>query len=242
MPAVTDKDYSTYQDIREEAGHQHLNKLEELSGLKNGSNTIFYAKRTYIVDRNYNDTLDVSTASGDVIVYVNDVAVTVNAINAETGAITLAAAPANGATVLGTYYHSLLSDAKIDKYRKEAMGFIQRKISGIIAYADWTDSTIPAEIKTVCRLYAAALILIRDHGLNADTENSSKDGYKKLATAKSLLTDYLGDVADASGTLVRTSVSARSDGNIFRRETNLTDNAASVVDSTPDTEHFMRGD
>jgi hypothetical protein len=30
MAVVSEKDYSSLQDIREEAGHQHLNKLEAL--------------------------------------------------------------------------------------------------------------------------------------------------------------------------------------------------------------------
>lgn len=236
--AVTELDYSSLQDIREESGHQHLNKLEELSGTKNGSNTVFYAKRTYIVDRNYNDTIDVASASGDVIVYVNDVAVSVSAVDQDTGAITLAAAPANGATVLGTYYHSALSDTKVGKYRDEAIDYVQRKVNGIIDFGAWTSETTPAIVKTVVRIYAAGLILIRDYGLNADTENSSKDGYKRLATAKSLLADYIDEISDASGSTARTSVSSRSDGNIFARNTDL----SSYSDSVDQTDRFMRRD
>lgn len=236
MAAVQNKDYSTLQDIREEAGHQHLNRLEELVGVKDGSNTLYTAKRTYIVDSNYNDSLDVATASGDVIVYVNDVAVTVSAIDAVTGGITLASAPASGATVLGTYYHSLLSDAKVTKYRNEAIDYVQRKLSGIIDYSAWLDTTIPQSIVTVVRLYAAGLILIRDHGLNTDTENTSKDGYKKLSTAKSLLMDYLQEIENAAGSSARTQVKTRSDGNIFQRNTDLSTYDASV----DTTERFMR--
>jgi len=236
--AVVELDYSSLQDIREESGHHHVNKLEELSGTKNGSNTVFYAKRTYIVDRNYNDTLDVASASGDVIVYVNDVAVSVSAVNQDTGAITLAAAPANGATVLGTYYHSALSDIKVGQYRDEAIDYVQRKINGIIDFGAWTSETIPPIVKTVVRIYAAGLILIRDYGLNADTENSSKDGYKRLATAKSLLSDYLDEIIDVSTSTARTGVSSRSDGNIFTRNNDL----STFNESVSQTEHFMRGD
>ena len=81
MAAVSDKDYSSYQDIREESGHYHLVKFEELTGLVNGSNTIYYAKNTFIVDRNYNDVIDVGAEDGDFIAYVNDVAVSVSAVN-----------------------------------------------------------------------------------------------------------------------------------------------------------------
>ena len=237
MAAVTEKDYSSLQDIREEAGHQHLNKLEALSGLANGSNKVYISKRTYIVDSNYNDALDVG-ASGDVVVYVNDTPVAVESIDANTGAITLVTAPANGATVLGTYYHSSINDTKVAKYRKEAISYVQRKINGIIDFGAWTDETIPPIVQTVVRIYSAGLILIRDQGLNADTENTSKDGYKRLSTAKSLLTEYIDESSDDSTSGSKASVSSRSDGNIFPRNRDL----STFNESVNTTEHFMRGD
>jgi len=237
MAAVTDKDYSSYQDIREESGHYHLVKFEELTGLANGSNTIYYAKNTFIVDRNYNDTIDVGSVDGDFIAYVNDVAVQVNAVNVETGAITLASAPANGATVLGSYAKSALSDAKVDKYRKEAIDWAQRKLKGILDYTTWEDTDVPPTVKTFVRLYAGALILIRDYGLSADTEESSKDGYKKLASAKSILMDFINEIADASGSTARVVASGRSDGNLFARNTDL----STYNESVSQDDSFMRG-
>lgn len=237
MSAVTDKDYSSYQDIREEAGHHHLNKLEDLTGVANGSNTVFYVGRTYIVDRNYNDAIDVASVNGDVIVYDDNVAVEVSAVDTVTGAITLASAPASDSVMLATYAHSLLSDTKVDKYRKEAISYVQRKINGIIDFGAWTDTTIPPIIQTVVRIYSAGLILIRDHGLNADTENSSKDGYKRLSTAKSLLAEYIDEVSQATGSTARTSVSSKSDGNLFARNTDL----STYDESVDTTDAFMRG-
>jgi hypothetical protein len=238
MAVVTEKDYSSLQDIREEAGHQHLNKLEELTGLRNGSNTNYYVKRTYIVDSNYDDVLNVDTSSGDVVVYVNDSAVEVSAIDANTGKVSLANAPANGATVLGTYYHSSINDTKVAKYRKEAISYVQRKINGIINFGEWTDVTIPPIVQTVVRIYAAGLILIRDQGLNADTENTSKDGYKRLSTAKSLLAEYIEEESGGSGSTSRVSVKARSDGNIFPRNTDL----SGTFGTSTTTDEFMRKD
>lgn len=242
MTAAADLDYSSFQDIREEAGHQHLMKLETPSGTVNGSNTVFTVGRTYIVDRNYNDTIDIATASGDVIVYDDNVAVAVSAVDTTTGVITLTAAPATSSVMLVTYAHSVLSDAKVTKYRDEAIDYVQRKINGIINYGAWTDADdstgVPPIVQTVVRLYAAGLILIRDHGLNTDTENSSKDGYKRLSTAKSLLQEYIDEVDDASGSSSRVTVSALSDGNIFERNTDLSTYNLSV----DATEAFMRGE
>lgn len=241
MAAATDLDYSSLQDIREEAGHQHIVKLETPSGTVNGSNTVFTVGRTYIVDRDYNDVIDVGV-SGDVIVYDDNVAVSVASVDTTTGVITLGAAPATSSVMLVTYAYSLLSDTKVGKYRDEAIDFVQRKISGIIDFGAWTDSDdstgVPPIVQTVVRIYAAGLILIRDHGLNTDTENSSKDGYKRLSSAKSLLDDYIKDVGGSAGGLSRVSVSSRSDGNIFERNTDLSTWNESV--STTDT--FMRGE
>lgn len=238
MAVVSEKDYSSLQDIREEAGHQHLNKLEALTGLANGSNTNYYVKRTYVVDSNYDDILNVGTVSGDVVVYVNDTAVEVAAVDANTGLVSLSNAPANGATVLGTYYHSSINDTKVAKYRKEAISYVQRKINGIIDFGAWTSDDVPPIVQTVVRIYAAGLILIRDQGLNADTENTSKDGYKRLSTAKSLLTEYLDEESGGNASTARVRTSAKSDGNIFPRNTDL----SSFNESTSTTEHFMRGD
>lgn len=238
MAVVSELDYSSLQDIREEAGHQHLNKLETLSGLANGSNSNYYVKRTYIVDSNYNDVLNVDTSTGDVVVYVNDEAVEVSAIDPNTGKVTLANAPPNGATVLGTYYHSSISDAKVAKYRKEAISYVQRKINGIINFGEWTDETIPPIVQTVVRIYAAGLILIRDQGLNADTENTSKDGYKRLSTAKSLLQEFIDEESGGGASTARVSVKARSDGNIFPRDRDL----SGLYSSSTTTDEFMRKD
>ena len=236
MAVVSELDYSSYQDIREESGHQSLSKLEALTGLANGSNTIYYVQRPYIVDSNYNDVLDVGVVDGDVIVYDDDVAVVVSAINATTGAITLATAPAVDSNMLATYFFSDLTDTKVDKYRKEAIDYVQRKINGIIDFGAWTNLTIPPIVKTVVRIYSAGLILIRDHGLNADTENSSKDGYKRLSTAKSLLTEYLDEVSNAAGSKARVATSTKSDGNIFKRNKDLT----TYGESVNPTDDFMR--
>lgn len=240
MATATDLDYSSLQDIREEAGHHHLVKLETPSGLANGSNDVFTVGRTYIVDRDYNDAIDVGSVSGDVIVYDDNVAVEVEGVNTATGVITLAAAPANGSTILVTYAYSLLSDVKVKKYRDEAIDFVHRKISGIINYGAWQDTDdddgVPPIVQTIVRIYAAGLILIRDHGLNTDTENSSKDGYLRLKTAKELLDGYLSEVSSAAGASVRVTTVARSDGNIFARNTDLTTYNGSV-DST---DAFMR--
>ena len=45
-------------------------------------------------------------------------------------------------------------------------------------------------MRMITRLWAAGLLLARDYGYNTDVELSSKDGYKKIEEAKSLLEDF----------------------------------------------------
>ena len=233
-----DRDYSSYQDIREEAGHHHLVKTEIPTGTVDGANTVFSVGRTYIVDRNYNDTIDVGAVDGDVIVYDDGVAVVVSAVNATTGIITLDSAPATSSKILISYAYSVLSDLKVDKYRAEAIDYVHRKINGIIDFGAWESADVPRLVQTVVRLFAAGLILVRDQGLNTDTENSSKDGYKKIATAKSLLQEYLDEVSDAAGSTSRVSAVGISDGNIFPRTADL----RTWHGNMDNTECFMRND
>lgn len=239
MAAISDKDYANYLSIRKESAHQNLVKLEELSGVADGSNAAFTAGRTYIVDRNGNDNIDVAVANGDVIVYVNNTPVVVNAVDPVSGLITLASAPANGATVLATYAYSVLSDAEVDDYRKQAIDFVHRSISKIVAVSDWVaDTDVPPLVRSVVRIYAAGLILIGDQGLNTDNEESSKDGYKRLQTAKNLLKEYISQVTNPDGTTKPIVASGKSDGELFARNRDL----STYNDSVSREDAFMRKD
>lgn len=221
MAAATPLDYSSLQAIREDAGLQNLIKTETPSGAVDGTNKTFTVGRTYIVDRNYNDTIDVGVVNGDVIVYDDAVAVQVASVDSTTGVIVLTTAPANGSKMLASYAFSVLSDTRVAEYRLEAIDFVHGRLKGIVDFDEWEGADVPYRVKTATRLYAAGLILIQDQGLNTDVENTSKDGYKKIATAKNILDGYISEVADLDESTARVSVVAHSDGNIFARNTDL---------------------
>lgn len=214
------KDYSTLQDIREEAGHQHQKVQESMVGSANGSNAIFYVAKLPLVDHNYDDAVGIT----DAIVYDDGVPVTISGINADTGAITLASAPANGSVMKASYWYSTVTDTRVTGVRLEAIDWLQKKLVGVIDYTAWEPSDVPPSLKTIVRLFAAALIMIRSYGENTDSELVSKNGYKKLTQAKALLTDYLESIADNSGTTTPVQATVKSDGNLFRRNTDLTNN------------------
>ena len=209
--------YTTLQDIREEAGLQKRVNGESPAGVIDGANKDFYVKQKYIVDRDYSDD---GPQPGDVTAYVNDIAVEVSAIDATTGKISLTDAPAGGTKVKIDYQFSVLSDEGATKRRTEANGWINRRVKNVVNLADLSDDAI-ADFGMIARLYSAALLLIRDYGSSADTDLSSKDGYKKLQTARELLSEYVGDMANDNDAPEPESVSSRSDGNIFARNTDL---------------------
>lgn len=212
--------YLTRQSVREEAGFQNYENPEVLSGVVDGTNRNFAVSRTPIVDTTDDDNVGIA----DVIVRVNGVPVDISEVNATTGLITLVEAPSGDDTeVTGQYASSALPDAYIDKIIVEAEAIVNGSLKKYIAtplsedLTDWV-----ARARRISVLYAAGFVLVRDYGKNTDTEETSKDGYEKLKTAKSLLTDLISDIRDNGDTSNSGGSAATvSEGHIFgRRECN----------------------
>jgi hypothetical protein len=61
---------------------------------------------------------------------------------------------------------------------------------------------------------------ISDYGANVDTDGSSKDGYKKLAQARTMLDDWVSDQTGGGGddpNSISTAPGKASDGNLYHR-------------------------
>lgn len=189
--------YITRQDVREEAGFQHVEENGSLTGILDGNNKIFMAEHKPIVDRNYDDL----TNTEDVTVYVDGAPAAVNIIDFENGVVTLETAPSEDSTPSIHYHHSQLSDRYIDSLIAQATGIVHRafKANGIVTPFDTDNDTHKdyyPSIQLIVKLYSAGLALTRDYGSSADTEETSKDGYKKMSTAKSELTSLLKDLLE----------------------------------------------
>lgn len=213
--------YITLKDIRVEAGMQNREHDKEPSGLVNGVNTDFYTDQTPIVDSGGDDLVTIA----DVVAYVDGSAVTITSVNATTGLVRLASAPATGKVVSLTYVWSPVDDQLMTDLRTEAQAWLNKRVKAYIDLTTVNQGNYPAEWRTICRLWAGAMIIIRDYGSGTDTDGSSKDGYKKLGAAKTLLTEWIdeqsgsSDPTDASKT--PQSASVVSDGNIFPRVTGM---------------------
>lgn len=223
--------YETLQAIREEAGHHHLKNRESPTGAINGVNATYFVANVYLADKNYDDAVTLA----DVIAYVNDVPVVVSSIDASTGQVTLAAAPAGGATVQISYAFTRLLPTAVEGVRNEAQGWIHRRVKGYVDILD-LDTDTQAVFKTITRLYAAGLLLIRDYGSSADSDLTSKDGYKKMKQAMDMLNEFMSDVTDDEDALSPVNVSSANDGNIYRRSTDLDND----IDNISTDDEFLR--
>lgn len=189
--------YITRQDVREEAGFQHVEENGSLTGILDGTNKTFMTEHKPIVDRNY----DGVTNAEDVTVYVDGAPAPVNIIDFDNGVIELVDAPSAESTPVIHYHHSQLQDRYVDSLIAQATGIVHRalKSNGIVTPFDTDNDTHKdyyPSIQMIVKLYAAGLALTRDYGSSADTEETSKDGYKKMKTAKEELTSLLTDLLD----------------------------------------------
>lgn len=184
--------YITRQEVREEAGFQHPEENGSLTGAIDGANTVFMTEHKPIVGRRYINTISVE----DVTVYEDGTPVNVSLLDQESGVVTLETAPAAEVSLSIYYHHSQLSDTYVDKLIAEATGIVHRALrsNGMTIPFDSEDDAMGPyypTIQMIVRLYAAGLALTRDYGSNADTEETSKDGYKKMTTAKKELLELI---------------------------------------------------
>ena len=182
-------EYIGQQSVREEAGLQHEVLAESLGGTVDGSNRVFVTSFKPIVDRNY----DGIVSTDDVIVYVNGLPVAISSINAVSGAITLTAAPVSGAVVTADYAYSPVKDQFLDDVLEEVQDIINERLEDITTVPF---TTVPKTIRLVAKYWAAGLLLARDYGFNSDTDQTSKDGYKKIEKAGEWLDKYAQRIQD----------------------------------------------
>jgi len=214
--------YSKKQAVREEAGFQHIEDFIELSGTKDGVNRSFYVPSIPIVDNNRDDAVTIA----DVVVRVDGINASIDSVDAETGEIVLTTAPAADTDVTARYAHSQLVDEYLDEIIAEADSIINGAIGDFITTPLDAASKYFPTARLISRLYAGGLALTRDYGANADTEETSKDGYKKMSRAQVLLwggtedgvevVGLVGEIKnEASSTKKGGVAKVRSKGQIF---------------------------
>lgn len=217
--------YESLQAILEEAGMSHAQLAERPYGAINGTNKIFTVSHKPLTDRNYDDVVD----ENDVFVLVNGNPASVSGVDAINGVITLETAPPNGAEVLVDYRYSPIPLETVQQRRTEAQDYINSAMKPVDDCApydfSYSSQVNPANstVRAMTRIYAAAMLLIRDYGFNQDSELTSKDGYKKLELVTGtknepgMLANFIktGGVCGNSAYDTIDTVEASSDGDLF---------------------------
>lgn len=211
--------YESLQAILEEAGLSHAVYAEEPSGVVDGDNKLFTVASKPLSDSNNDDEISIA----DVQAYVDGTPVSTALVDTQFGIITLTDAPAVGTKVSVDYRYSAVSLDFVSKLRDEAEAWINTRMRGIDPCAPYGvgEEVVPAEVRNLCRNYAAAYLLIRDYGFNQDIEGTSKDGYKRLSEVRKSLTEYAlaggncGEGSDGGSDGATGDIEVCSEGNLF---------------------------
>lgn len=194
--------YSTRISVLREAGLWHRELDETPTGATNGSNVYFYVQHKPLADNDGDDTLEVT----DVTLYVDGTAVTVSAVDATTGKITAAVAPASNTEVTVDYSWQNVTDDDVDDVIEEADAAIDDALSSIgVSYST------SATVRKISRTYAAGLLMAREYGLQ-QIDESVKEGERKIKQAEKWLEQYAAVLlknADDSSTSVRANDDVR---------------------------------
>ncbi len=213
--------YETLQAILKEAGLSHAVYSESPSGTIDGSNKAFTVANKPLTDANGDDKVDTE----DVQAYVDGTPVVVEEVDARFGTITLTQAPTESADITIDYWYSNYELSEVERIREEAEAWINNRMKSVDPCAPYGtgDDPVPATVRNLCRRYAAALLLIREYGYNQDTEDTSKDGYRRLEAVKADLEAYAlaggecGESSDGGDDGGLGDISATSDGDLFGR-------------------------
>jgi hypothetical protein len=173
--------YETLQGILEEAGLSHRVLGETPYGEIDGSNKLFTTHNKPLTDVNYDDSITIA----DVLVLVNGTPATVVNVDAQNGTIEIETAPEANDEVLVDYRYSPIALSFVSQLRDEVQDEINLAMKAVDPCAPYdydvqNEEKLPnPTVRQLCRLLAAAYLLIRDYGFNQDTEGTSKDGFVK---------------------------------------------------------------
>ncbi len=172
--------YVSNQEVREQAGFQHKERAIALTGTVDGSNKVFNvpSNNLPIVDRDYDGGVD----TAEVVVYGNGTSTAVAAVVADSGKITLVAAPPTGNTMTGDFDWSLLDNTVLGNYIDQAHALVLSKLHEVYSLPL---SETPDVVKLIEKKLAAGLILDKEYSVGGDeTEDTRGRRWIKWAEEK----------------------------------------------------------
>lgn len=95
------------------------------------------------------------------------------------------------------YENSPIPDADVTGVIEEADEWIDLELADV---ATVPFSPVPATVRKISRTYAAGLLMAREFGLKSITEETTKEGERKIAQAEKWLAEYRARLAGNSAT------------------------------------------
>lgn len=130
---------------------------------------------------------DAEMTTSDVDVRINGEKVEVKEVDTEQGLIELSDAAKIGGEVRVSYKYSGVELEYVKTTRDDVENLVQSKLRTLGNCQRLKEDGVLRQLRAIVRLWAGGLLLSREYGYNTDTEQTSKDGYRKIEEARTLL-------------------------------------------------------
>ena len=181
------------------AESQHYEKLERILQEAGFLFTVRDEQCEVVGDRITvaNPTLIAKKCEGDQIeATVEDVTVLndgretkVKEVDAEQGVIVLEQPLESNKTVSVFYRYSMIELDYLKVVRDDVEELIRAKLRNLNQCAKFKTTEVINKLRIITRLWSGGLLLSREYGYNTDSEQTSRDGYRKIQEAKTLLNE-----------------------------------------------------
>ena len=163
------------QDIRDASGLQKRVNNGSLVGNLDGQNKTFYLERGNIVEDDHSDEPSIASVN----VRVNDKPASIARLDAKTGLVVLANAPAASSKISASYFYSGFSKDRLEVYRQGAISSVFRRVQ----HLDYTRDTAQKEfdLKGLMIVHAVGYIFINEQGISTRNRSDTiEDGQSKI--------------------------------------------------------------
>ena len=147
-----------------------------------------------LVARKCNDDHIIATVD-EVTVHCGKEKLSIKDIDADQGVIVLADVPEEAVDVRVFYSYSTIELDFLEIVRDDVEGLINSKLRSLGRCANLRSAISMNKLRVITRLWAGGLLLSREYGYNTDSEQTSKDGYRKIQEAKSMLNELCDELS-----------------------------------------------
>lgn len=163
----------------------------------------------------------IEATADDVAVYYNGEKLGVKEVRAEEGVIVLEDCPEDTQNVSVFYKYTNVELDFVKVVRDDVENAIKTKLQSLGSCSRLKSTEIVNQLRMITRFWAAGSLLAREYGYNTDSEQTSKDGYRKMQEAKEMLDGLYNELlltcgnSDVNGGA--DNVISDSEGSLFDR-------------------------